>query len=386
MSELGELIADRIRASGPISFAEFMELALYHPELGYYARAPLKTGRAGDFFTSVDVGPIFGELLAKQFAEMWKIGVGCHFPGTISSPSPENDTRPRFDLVEAGAGSGRLARDVLDAARRIDPEFYSAIRLSLVEQSPAARAAQADTLGPHAPLLTYSSAAVPESVAGVIFANELLDALPVHVAVMTESGLREAFVDLRSAAAGDPEFVERLGELSNPRIAEYLARAGADLHVGCRAEVNLAAEDWVATAASRLRRGFLVLIDYGHDEDVLYGGSHATGTLTSFQKHSQISDVLRQPGEADITAHVDLSGVTRAAEHAGLDVLGRLDQTYFLLGLGIAGLEGLSLQQRLAMKTLLLPGGLGSTHKVLLFGKDVGKPALSGLSYRVRLT
>ena len=370
MSELGELLADRIRASGPISFAEFMELALYHPELGYYARSPLKTGRAGDFFTSVDVGPIFGELLAKQFAEMWRV---------LKTGG--------FDLVEAGAGSGRLARDVLDAARRLDPEFYASIQLSLVEQSPAARAAQADTLGPHASLLALSSAAVPDSVAGVIFANELLDALPVHVTVMTESGLREAFVDLRSAgAAGDPEFVERLGELSNPRIAEYLARAGADLHVGSRAEVNLAAEDWVAAAASRLRRGFLVLIDYGHDEDVLYGGSHATGTLTSFKRHSQISDVLQQPGEADITAHVDLSAVTRAAEHAGLDVLGRLDQTYFLLGLGIAGLEGLSFQQRLAMKTLLLPGGLGSTHKVLLFGKGVGKPALSGLSYRVRLT
>ena len=100
---------------------------------------------------------------------------------------------------------------MLDAARRIDPEFYAAIRLSLVEQSPAARAAQTDTLGPHAALLTHSSAAVPDSVTGVIFANELLDALPVHVAVMTESGLREAFVDLRSAgAAGDPEFVERL--------------------------------------------------------------------------------------------------------------------------------------------------------------------------------
>ena len=375
MSELGELIADRIRASGPISFAEFMELALYHPELGYYARSPLKTGRAGDFFTSVDVGPIFGELLAKQFAEMWRVLI-------------QVQTRvPVFDLVEAGAGYGRLARDVLDAARRIDPEFYSAIRpvaRGAVTGRPRrpgrhARPSRCVThtqqrgrarLGRRGDLRQRAARRASRSRCG-------------HDGKRVARSVRGPAVRRRRRRS---EFVERLGELSNPRIAEYLARAGADMHVGARAEVNLAAEDWVAAAASRLRRGFLVLIDYGHDEDVLYGGSHATGTLTAFKKHSQIADVLQQPGECDITAHVDLSAVTRAAEHAGLDVLGRLDQTYFLLGLGIAGLEGLSLQQRLAMKTLLLPGGLGSTHKVLIFGKDVGKPALSGLSYRVRLT
>src|SRR5687767_14152753 len=142
MVVLRELIADRIRTSGAISFAEFMDISLYHPELGYYARAAQKTGRAGDFFTSVDVGPMFGELLAKQFAEMWRL-LG-------SDPRTGTGVRPHFDLVEAGAGSGRLARDVLDAAQRLDPDFYSAIRLSLVEQSQAARAAQVETLGPHA--------------------------------------------------------------------------------------------------------------------------------------------------------------------------------------------------------------------------------------------
>ncbi len=128
---LRELIADRIRTGGPISFAEFMDISLYHPDLGYYARAAQKTGRAGDFFTSVDVGPIFGELLAKQFAEMWQI--------LRLGPDPRTGTgvRPQFDLVEAGAGSGRLARDILDAAQKHQPDFYPAIRLSLVEQSPS---------------------------------------------------------------------------------------------------------------------------------------------------------------------------------------------------------------------------------------------------------
>jgi SAM-dependent MidA family methyltransferase len=375
---LRELIADRIGTSGPISFAEFMDISLYHPELGYYARAAQKTGRAGDFFTSVDVGPLFGALLAKQFAEMWRL-----LSPTAQGPGPK-----AFDLVEAGAGSGRLARDILDAALTKDPEFYAAIRLSLVEASPTARAAQVATLGPHAPLLAHSSLALPDEVHGVIYANELLDALPTHVVVMTEAGLREVFVDVHASsdAAQAPRFVERFEELSTPRIAEYLARAGAEMHGGWRAEVNLRAQEWTKNAAASLRRGFMVLIDYGHDERDLYNASHSAGTLTSYKQHSQFADLLQEPGETDITAHVDLSAVTRAAEQSGLDVLARLDQTYFMLGLGIAELEGLSLHQRLALKTLLLPGGLGSTHKVLIFGKGVGTPALKGCSYRVRLT
>ncbi len=376
MHDLRELIADRIRTSGPISFAEFMELSLYHPELGYYARAARKTGRAGDFFTSVDVGPIFGELLAKQLAEMWQI------LQSGSDPRTGTGVRPQFfDLVEAGAGSGRLARDILDAAQRSDPNFYSSIRLALVERSAAARADQSETLGPHAALLTYSAAAMPDAIHGAIVANELLDALPVHAVLMTENGLREVFVDWDGHG-----FAERLQDPSTPRLAEYLSRAGAVMHLGARAEVNLAAEDWIKTAAKALTRGFVIVIDYGHDETELYSGSHGSGTLASFKQHTQFADFLQTPGDCDITAHVDLTAVTRAAERSGLEVLGRLDQTYFMLGLGIADLEHMSLHQRLAMKTLLLPGGLGSTHKVLIFGKEVGKPPLKGLSYRVRLT
>jgi SAM-dependent MidA family methyltransferase len=375
MSTLRELIADRIRTSGPISFAEFMELSLYHPEHGYYARASRKTGRAGDFFTSVDVGPIYGELLARQFGEMWR----------LLRPGAATSELPAFDLVEAGAGDGRLARDVLDAAQRSDPAFYSSIRLSLVEQSAAARAVQAETLGPHGARLSFSAPTLPENIHGVIYANELLDALPTRAVVMTENGLREVFIDIDRSTAPS-RFVERFEEPSTPRIADYLARAGAVMHKGARAEVNLAAEDWIKRAAKALRKGFMIIVDYGHEEADLYGGSHATGTLTSFKQHTQVADFLQEPGECDITAHVDLTAITYAAERAGLDVLGRLDQTYFMLGLGMADLQDMPLQRRLAMKTLLLPGGLGSTHKVLIFGKDVGKPALKGCSYRMRLT
>ena len=382
MSELRELIADRIRTSGPISFAEFMELSLYHPEWGYYARASRKTGRAGDFFTSVDVGPVFGEFLALQFAEMWRIWSIVDRPASIVDKKDGNRA-PAFDLVEAGASDGRLARDILDAAARNDPDFYSAIKLSLVERSQAARAVHAGTLGPHAARLAHSDAALPEEIRGVIFANELLDALPTHAVVMTANGLREVFVDL---AKGGMRFVEHLRDPSTPRIAEYLSRAGATMHQGARAEVNLAAENWIKAAATSLRKGFMVIIDYGHEEGRLYGGSHSAGTLTTFKQHTHLADFLDAPGECDITAHVDLTALTHTAERAGLDVLGRLDQTYFLLGLGVDHLDNAPLQHRLAVKTLLMPGGLGSTHKVLIFGKGVGKPALKGCSYRERLT
>ena len=407
MSHLRTLIADRIRTEGPISVAEFMRLSLYHPSYGYYARASRRTGRAGDFFTSVDVGPVFGELLARQFAEMWEIvqpAAGCRPPAAFdSNPNPESRTpNPEFfDLVEAGAGSGRLARDVLDALALHHPALYSRVRLHLVEIAAAARAAQIETLGPHASTLVFSSESLPKSVTGVIFANELLDALPTHAVVMAKEGLREVFIDVKSADGNDPEFVEFGGEPSTPELERYLAAAGVQLEPGWHAEINLEAPAWIRQAARSLQRGFLMLLDYGHEAAALYSTSHSAGTLTTFQHHTSgnRASMLQDPGEHDITAHVDLTTVTRTAEAAGLGTLGRLDQTYFLLGLGLAGMlderrlleapalsEVEGLKKRLALKTLMLPGGLGSTLKVLIFGKDVGIPKLKGLSYRVRLT
>jgi SAM-dependent MidA family methyltransferase len=383
---LRTLIADRIRAAGPISVAEYMRLALYHPAHGYYARASRRTGRAGDFFTSIDVGPAFGELLARQFAEMWDIldaGLPNPEPRT---PNPES--RP-FHLVEAGAGSGRLARDVLDAAARCHTDFYGRVRLHLVEVSPTARAAQEDTLGPHAPLLASSAETLGRGVRGVIVANELLDALPTHTVVMREQGLRELFVDLADDPSGTAPFVEREMETSTPELARYLGRANVRLEPGWRAEINLEAVEWTRRAAAALDRGFLVIIDYGHEAAELYSAAHSAGTLTTFHRHTSgdSATLLQDPGEHDITAHVDLTTVTRTAEAAGLETLGRLDQTYFLLGLGLADmLAQASLKQRLALKTLMLPGGLGSTLKVLIFGKNVGTPKLRGLSYRERMT
>ena len=351
-----------------------MDAALYHPDFGYYARAVQRSGRAGDFFTSVDVGPLFGELLAKQIAEMAEI--------LNSAFSIQN-----FDLVEAGAGNGRLTADILRALKRDAPDTYRATRVHLVETSEAARALHAGTLADFADRLVTSSAVLPESFAGALLANELLDAMPVHQVVMREDGLREIYIE-----GHDRQLRLREGALSTSRIAEHLAALGVNLEPGWRADISLAAFDWMREAARKLKRGFIMAIDYGHEAAELYSVTHSTGTLTSFARHrsagpeSAAALWLRTPGEQDLTAHVDFTSVRRAAEAEGCATLGFLDQMYLLLALVTDRLPTLDAKERLALKTLVMPGGLGTTMKVLILGKHVGAPQLAGLSSYARVT
>jgi SAM-dependent MidA family methyltransferase len=388
---------DLVRERGPLTVAAFMEHALYDPESGYYARAAQRSGRAGDFFTSVDVGPVFGELLARQVVEKARLlepSVSRPLSPVPGRRSPAADRQPPFDLVEAGAGNGRLSADVLRAVRRTDPALYARLRLHLVETSPSARAAQRETLGEQADRLASSSPDLPPSFSGVLLANELLDALPTHQVVMREDGLREVYVGTERLATGDCRLVTIEGPPSTPVLAAYLQGLGVGLEPGWRVEINLRAVDWVREAARRLRHGFLILIDYGHPARELYSVTHAGGTLTTFARHTMSGPErpgagpawLERPGGQDITAHVDFTSVERAATAEGASALGLLDQTYFLLGLGAGEMDGADLKTRLALKTLLLPGGLGSTLKVLILGKNVGTPALRGCSFRVRVT
>jgi len=388
-----------------MTVAAFMELALYDPETGYYARAAQRSGRAGDFFTSVDVGPLFGQLLEIQLAEMAQL-LAPQIPEDESPPRHESQipnpkSRSVFDLVEAGAGNGRLSSDILRAARERHPAFYDTIRLHLVEASERAREAQRPTLGAVADRLASTGADLPESFEGVLIANELLDALPVHQVVMRDDGLNEVYVGHRR----EPDGVERAtlleGPPSTPLLQAYLDRLGVTLEPGWRVEINLRAVDWIRDAARRLRRGFMILIDYGHEAGELYSATHAAGTLTTFSRHTAqavcgpdptdpaMLDApwLNSPGEQDITAHVDFTSLRAAAEAEGMTTIGLLDQTYFLLGL-VQNLENLANLANLAnqLKTLILPGGLGSTHKVLILGKGVGRPSLRGCSFSVRVT
>jgi SAM-dependent MidA family methyltransferase len=375
-------IIELVRARGPMTVAAFMDLALYHPSLGYYARAARRSGRTGDFFTSVDVGDAFGDLLERQIAEMADL-----LPGPV-------------DLVEAGAGNGRLSADILRAARERHPLLYERIRLHLVETSPAARHAQAATLADVQDRLASSSPVLPDAFTGILFANELLDAMPVHHLVMRDEGLREVYVEAGTLGSGGRlELTTREGPLSTPALARYLERVGADLAPGWAADVSLLAVDWVRDAARSLRRGFVIFIDYGHEAHELFSAAHVSGSLTTFEGHrASASDEggtapwLERPGQQDMTAHVDFTTLRRTLEEEGLEILGIQDQTYFLLGLLDAEAMDVPtasidhIKRRLALKTLLMPGGLGSTMKVLVAARGVGKPFLKGCSYRVRLT
>ena len=339
-----------------------MELALYHPVHGYYTRAARRSGKNGDFYTSVDVSPLFGALIAEQLREMWE----------LLRSSGGGD----FDLVEAAAGNGRLSRDILDAAAAHYPDFYRRIRLTLVERSSAARDAQRDTLGPHVERLVMSTADLPQAIRGAVVANELLDALPVHVIEMTHGGPREIVIDER-----DGELLERTAAIQNPSLLAQLA----SLEPGERMEVSPAMSEWIDRAASSLACGFLLVFDYAYEPSPRYLRLHPQGTLMSYRAHrANAENWLEEPGERDLTAHVNLAALRQASEMAGLHTLGVVDQTYFLLALGLAerleaGDNRRAIGQRLAARTLMMPGGLGDTMKAMIFGKGVGVPKLRGL-------
>jgi SAM-dependent MidA family methyltransferase len=378
---IADSLIDVVRERGPITVAAFMELALYDPRFGYYARAPRRSGRAGDFFTSVDVGALFGKLLALQIAEMADI---------LEQGSTGTSSGGVWDLVEAGAGNGRLSADVLSRLREIAPTVHERVRVHLVEASPSARDAQADVIGDAAGRLASSSEELPPSYEGVLFANELLDACPVHQVIMRGDALHEVYVDQRAGT-----LVTREGPLSTRALADYLTRLDIALEPGWRVEISLAAVAWVREAARRLRRGFMILIDYGHPARELYSVTHASGTLTSFSRHTMAGPDsgasctplwLAHPGEQDMTAHVDFTSIRAAAEEEGMATLGFLDQTYFLLGLVQTDTSDVKPEDRPALKTLVMPGGLGSTMKVLILGKGVGIPTLRGCSYGTRIT
>lgn len=358
---LHDLIITSIRQHGPMTVAAFMELALYHPEYGYYSGRQQRSGRGGDFYTSVDVGPLFGELLAVQIARMASVLSG------------------EFSLVEAAAGNGRLTRDVLDALAQDAPDVYARAKVHLVERSSEARRAQRGTLGPHADRLGASGPDLPASFGGVLFANELLDALPVHVIAMREEGPREVFVDVRGDA-----LVEREGPLSSTDLLHEF-EAGPPPGVGMRAEVSLAVREWIREAARRLTHGFILLIDYGDTAVALRSPLRPEGTLRAYREHRVTGRWIESPAEQDLTTHVDFSALERWASNAGLELLTRMDQTRFLIELGaIERLQAVeaklapveALRKRLALKTLLVPGGLGSTHSVLVFGKRGQAPFL----------
>jgi SAM-dependent MidA family methyltransferase len=385
-----ELVADIIReiqVSGPISFARFMELALYHPTFGYYMRFADKgdaeepagglgedrIGWSGDYYTSCDVSPVLANNVAKQIAQMDEL---------LDRPAP-------FTIVEMGAGKGVLARDVLTTCRTVSESLSKRLRYVIIERSPVMQASQQRLLAPWigeqgCVAWLGSLAELPtEHIDGVLLSNELVDAFPVHRIRVVDGEPREVWVDFI-----DGRFCEQLQSCSTPELQDYLQRL-ADHDVvlaeGAYADINVLAVPWIKQVARVLRRGFAMTIDYGHLAHDLYGPERKKGTLLCYYHHMASEDPYQRVGLQDMTAHVDFTTLAAVGEAEGLHVTGFTNQMSFLTSLGVErvleSLEPGSAEFQSVLQ-LLRPNGMGSTFKILIQHKGIEKPELDGRRFK----
>jgi SAM-dependent MidA family methyltransferase len=366
-------IRAEIAASGPITFARFMAIALYDPDHGYYRGATNRPGRSGDFLTAPELHPIFGGALSRQVAEVWH---------RLGRPNP-------FVLREYGAGSGTLAATIVDGLRADGSALVDALAYEPVEVNAFRRAEIAERLG----AFIRAGATAPSAVTpftGVVLANEFLDALPVHRVTRQGGRLVERFVDWDEAGS---RLVELPGEPSTPALAARLAADGVELGNGQLGEICLDIEPWLAGVSQSLERGLVLVIDYGHPAPVLYDPARVGGSLRAYAGQRAHADPFVAIGRQDLTAHVDLTALEALARAVGLDVLGQVSQAELLVGCGLEELldrirsnPATTMEEWLAARSaiarLLDPAALGGFPAVLL-GRGLNpEPPLFGLTAR----
>lgn len=369
---LVEAIRGEIARAGRISFARFMELALYHPEHGYYLRPAVRAGKQGDFLTAPELSPFFGRILARQLVEVWT---------ALGTPA-------EFVAIEYGAGRGRLAHDILAAVREECPRFAMALRYVLHELNPHRRADAAALLGT-AGFDARASFEWPGSesvlvppVTGAILANEFLDALPVHRGVWRGGVLLERFVGWSGEW-----FIEELGLPATGALAGAITAAGVELAEGQCVDITLAAGDWLASTAGRLARGVVLAIDYGYPSAELYAPQRHAGTFLCYHQHTANDEPYARIGRQDMTAHVDFGLLCRAGAAAGLALAGETTQSQFLTNLGLGELLVASqtpgrdlasyLTDRSAVFSLVDPRGMGG-FRVQMQGRGLDLPLPRG--------
>lgn len=366
--ELVAAIRAEIETTGPITFARFMERALYEPGHGYYrrpeagpGRAEAGPGRAGDFLTAPEAHPIFGAAIGRLLEQAWE---------AMGRPDP-------FTITEPGAGTGALAAGLLGGLRDLGSPFLNAIRYRPVELEPARVTAfrerlAADGLDGHVEAGDPPAAPVET---GAVVANEVLDALPVHRVVGRSGGIRELLVGI----GADGGFAAVEGGPATPVLAERLAAEGVTLADGQVTEVCLAMDGWLAGAVSHLATGVVVLVDYADEPAALHGPGRPTGSVRAFARHAVSGNPFRHVGRQDLTATVDLASVRRAAARAGLDPVGETTQAELLAAVGTVELTdawqrrpGADLQDALLFRSALMrlmdPRGMGG-FRVLAFGR-----------------
>lgn len=366
MNPLEQIIIDKIKKEGPITFETFMDMALYYPGLGYYTSPDIVIGRKGDFYTSPHLHKIFGIMIGKQFEEMWEI---------MKKP-------PCFYVVEIGGGSGYLCKDILEYLK--EREIFNSLSYIIVEINPAMKTSQKKLLSDFSRKIKWvSSTKELNNIKGCIFSNELLDAFPVHI-VEIEDDLKEIYV-----AYDMNKFIEIKQDISNIDIINYFKQFSIDIPSGCRTEINLKIKDWLKEISEVLSTGFLLTIDYGYTAEEYYDEERLKGTLLCYYKHRINENPYGNIGKQDITAHVNFSSLKKWGEEFGLKTTGYCPQGTFLISLrideAIAEIYGDSpdySSEILNIKNLILPQGMGETHKVMVQYKGEGIPPLRGFSLR----
>lgn len=356
-AQLLSVVREAIAANGgAIDFAHYMQLALYAPGLGYYSAGARKFGAAGDFITAPELSPLFSRCVARQCA-------------TVLPALGEDAV-----ILEFGAGSGVMATDILLELERLGqlPAQYQ-----ILEVSADLRARQRETLQVRAPHLLPRVQwldGLPASLVGVVLANEVLDAMPVHRFRYCAGRVEELGVSLEDETLAWVTLPE-----CNARVAERTLSLAGEMSwpEGYESEINLAAEDWVRSLSTMLERGMVLLFDYGFPRHEYYHPQRSDGTLMCHYRHRAHGDALILPGLQDLTAHVDFTAMAETALSSGLDVLGFSNQANFLLGSGmmelVQGVEDMREQLTLAaqLKRLMMPGEMGELFKVLALGRGV---------------
>jgi SAM-dependent MidA family methyltransferase len=364
-TKLQEIIRDEIARLGPISCERFVELALYHPSLGYYSQERLRVGRKGDFITNVSVGRLFGEILADQIAELWEF---------VGSPS-------KFTIVEAGAETGELASDLLSRLAQV--ESGVTWNYVITEPNDLKRAQQRQRLlgksdeqelVPTRSVRWVKRLGELDPITGIILGNELLDAIPARIVKFSADQWREVCVALEGSTlkfSSEP--------IKDPRLTARIAKIPLPLPQPYRTEVNLAATDWINDAAKTLERGFILMIDYGYSRSDYYSPLRTEGTLALYRNQQRQENIFEEIGQTDITTHVDFTAIAEAGLEAGCQLTGFTDQHHFMVGAGESRMrsfesgEGGNDRDRFlrAYKTLMHPEMMGLAFKYVLMSRGV---------------
>jgi SAM-dependent MidA family methyltransferase len=355
-TELERRLIERIERDGPITFRDFMQAALYDDALGYYNTVRAKIGSSGDYYTSSNVHPAFGAVLARTFAELW---AGSIEPLTI---------------VEAGAGTGRLACDVLSAMRDECAVVFEQLSYVIIETSAEMRQLQRNKLPGFSDRVRWLELEDLERspITGIVFSNEFVDALPVHRVRRKRGRIEELYV---AKAQGEQHLALAWDEPSTGAIGDHIERFDASLREDQVIEINLDAMEWLARIARAIHRGYLVTIDYGDLAGHLWTPDRKAGTLRSFYRHRLIDSPLERVGEQDITASVNFTALIEHGRDLGFELVSYERQTAFLKRMGlierIAAQHGSKdtlddLKERLAVKNLFIPGGISDSFHVLI--------------------